>query len=152
MPKKNPPDERVVYLALKNVFKGSEAGIRQPKTIHKFVTMYKSHMEVESLIREHDIDTVCNVARTLLTGKVFESTLEAKLRFPEVFDVSPAQSAERAASEAEAAKNEANAIRDAVQGHQDDTGVIGKPEKAVESEGGKSKSAPYVILTGRQED
>ncbi|KAE9374093.1 hypothetical protein N431DRAFT_543550 [Stipitochalara longipes BDJ] len=65
MVNKNPPDERVVYLALKNVFKGSNA--------------------------------------------------DAKIRFPEVFDVSPAQSAEREASEAEAARNDAIALKDAVQ-------------------------------------
>ncbi|KAH6985303.1 hypothetical protein EDB80DRAFT_733908 [Ilyonectria destructans] len=28
MGNKNPPDERVVYLALKNVFKGPNAGVR----------------------------------------------------------------------------------------------------------------------------
>ncbi|KAI0191402.1 hypothetical protein EV127DRAFT_363792 [Xylaria flabelliformis] len=70
MKDKNPPDERVVYLALKNVFKGKNA--------------------------------------------------EAKIRFPEVFDVSPAQSADRAASEAEAAINEANAIKGVVHAYSED--------------------------------
>jgi hypothetical protein len=136
MAKKNPPDERVVYLALKNVFKGNHAVIRQPKAIHKLVTKHKHHTEVIDLVREHDMDTVCNVARILLTEQIFESTLKAKLRFPEVFDVSPAQSAEREASEAEAARNEANAIKDAVQGHQDSTREVNQSEEAAESESG----------------
>jgi hypothetical protein len=136
MAKKNPPDERVVYLALKNVFKGIHAEIRQPKAIHKLVTKHKKHTEVVDLVREYDMDTVCNVARTLLTEQIFESTLKAKLRFPEVFDVSPAQSAEREASEAEAARNEANAIKDAVQGHQDTTREMIQSEEAAESESG----------------
>lgn len=64
---------------------------------------------------------ICNTARVLLTEQIFESTLKAKIRFPEVFDESPTQSAEREASEAEAARNEANAIKDALRGPQPDT-------------------------------
>ncbi|OCK80284.1 hypothetical protein K432DRAFT_434859 [Lepidopterella palustris CBS 459.81] len=93
MAKKNPPDERVVYLALKNVFKGTYAEI-------------------------------------------------PKLRFPEVFDVSPAQSAEREASEAEAARNEANAIKDALQGHQDSTREVIQSEEAAESESVETHKNP----------
>jgi hypothetical protein len=59
--------------------------------------------------------------RTLLTEEIFKSTLRAKIRFPEVFDVSRAQTAEREASEAEAARNEATAIQDVVQAHEDRT-------------------------------
>ena len=40
------------------------------------------------------------------------------MRFPEVFEVSPAQSAERVALEAETARNDADAIRDAAVGRQ----------------------------------
>lgn len=137
MAKKNPPDERVVYLALKNVFKGPEAGIRQSKAVHKLISKHKAHAEVVDLIREHDFETVCTVARTLLTEQIFESTLKAKLRFPEIFDVSSAQSAEREASEAEAAKNESNAIREAVQGHQENSHDTTMPEEAAESKIGE---------------
>ena len=136
MGKQNPPDERVVYLALKNVFKGSYAEIRQLKAVQKHITKYKEQAEVADLVREHNIDTICNVARTLLTEQIFESTLKAKLRFPEVFDVSPAQSAEREASEAEAARNEANAIKEAVQGHQNNTRDVIQLEPAAKSKRG----------------
>jgi hypothetical protein len=119
MGNKNPPDERVVYLALKNVFKGPNAGVRQPKTIRKLINKSQDQGDVADLIKSHNIDTICNTTRVLLTEQIFESTLKAKIRFPEVFDVSPAQSAEREASEVEAAKNEANAIKDAVQGRQE---------------------------------
>jgi len=53
----------------------------------------------------------------LLEEDIFASTLKAKIRFPEVFDVSPAQSAEQSASEVEAAKSEADAIKHAAEGH-----------------------------------
>jgi hypothetical protein len=51
-----------------------------------------------------------------LNSKFFESTLKAKIRFPEVFEVSPAQSAERSAFEAKAARTEAVAIRVTAEG------------------------------------
>ena len=66
---------------------------------------------MRDLIEAHNIDNVCNAAKTLLEQQIFESTLKAKIRFPEVFEVSPAQSAERAASEQEAARTEADAIQ-----------------------------------------
>jgi hypothetical protein len=43
--------------------------------------------------------------------------LKAKILFPEGFEVSPAQSAERYASEEEAARTEADAIRSAAESH-----------------------------------
>lgn len=61
---------------------------------------------------------VINTARTLLEEGMFASTLKAKIRFPEVFEVSPTQSAGRSASEVEAAKSEAYAIKHAAEGHQ----------------------------------
>lgn len=130
-----PPDERVVYLALKNVFKGPDAVVRQPRAILKLIRGSQSQGCVESLVREHNIDKVCNVARTLLTEEVFGSTLKAKIRFPEVFDVSPAQSAEREASEEDAARDEASTIKNVAQGYQEDIEAVAPARLAVESEG-----------------
>ncbi|KAI0976311.1 hypothetical protein F4678DRAFT_416629 [Xylaria arbuscula] len=118
----NIPDERVVYLALKNVFKGPDAEMRRLAAVRKLITKRKEDSGVADLVNAHNIDTICNMARTLLTEGIFESTLKAKIRFPEVFDVSPAQSAEREASEAEAAINDANAIKGAIEGHSEDVG------------------------------
>jgi hypothetical protein len=117
---KNPPDERLVYLALKNVFKGPEAQLRLAKKIRKLIQKHLDNgdTEVRALVAEHNIDNVCNTAKALLQDEVFASTLKAKIRFPEVFEVSPAQSAERVASEAEAARSDADAIRDAAEGLQ----------------------------------
>lgn len=119
---KNPPDERVVYLKLKHVFKGDNAKVRQTKTIQKLLVKHGREEDVSDLIKEHNLDIICSTARVLLTEQIFESTLKAKIRFPEVFDVSPAQSAEREASEAEAARNEAIAIQ----------GVVHSNEKTVQ--------------------
>lgn len=101
---KNPPDERLVYLALKNVFRGADAQLRKSKKIRELILKRQSSIDVRDLIDAHNIDNVCNVAKSLLEQQLFESTLKAKIRFPEVFEVSPAQSAERSASEREAAR------------------------------------------------
>ena len=120
MGKKNPPpDERVVYLALKNLFKGQNADIRQQKAVRKVVNSSLDHEDVAGLVREHNLDVVCNSARTLLSENVFASTLKAKMRFPELFDLSPSHGAEKEASEIEAARHEADAIRQVLQDYPD---------------------------------
>jgi len=116
---RNPPDERLVYLALKDIFRGGDAQLRRLKKVRELIQKHQNRASVRDLIQAHNIDNVCNVAKVLLDHQVFESTLKAKIRFPEVFEVSPAQSAEREASEAEAAKTEADAIRDAAEGRQE---------------------------------
>ena len=117
---KNHPDERLVYLALRNVFKGPDAELRVLGKIRKRIQKHldDEDAEVHALVAEHDIDDVCYTAKALLQDDIFASTLRAKIRFPEVFDVSPAQSAERVASEAEAARSDSDAIRDAAGGHE----------------------------------
>ncbi|KAI7423213.1 hypothetical protein KC336_g7943 [Hortaea werneckii] len=123
----NRPDERLVYLSFKNIFTGPDAHLRSLKTIRKRVQKYKDKEEIKALIQQHNLDHICNTAKSLLESEVFESTLKAKIRFPEVFDVSPSQSADREASEAEAAKSEADAIRKAVEGriaHTEPSAVI----------------------------
>ncbi len=89
---KNPPDERLVYLALKNVFKGPDVQLRIAKKIRKLIQKHldDGDAEVRALVDEHNIDNVCNTAKALLQDKIFASTLKAKIRFPEVFEVSPA--------------------------------------------------------------
>lgn len=111
----NAPDERLVYWALKHVFKGKDAEVRNSKPIRKHVEKHKDDESVKALIAEHNIDNVCKAAKSLLEQKVFESTIRAKIRFPELFEVSPAQSAERANSVAEAARSEVNAIKEATE-------------------------------------
>ena len=112
----NLPDERLVYLALKNHFKGADVQVRKLKKIREVIQKHQRHVDLRDLIREHSIDHISHIAKVLLEQQIFESTLKAKIRFPEVFEVSPAQSAEREASEAEAARTEEDAIKDAAEG------------------------------------
>jgi hypothetical protein len=112
----NKPDERLVYLALRGVFLGPDAHLRYQKKVRDRVQKYKDDSEIKALLQQHSEDSICSIAKLLLERQVFESSLKAKLCFPEVFDVSPAQSAKREASIAEAAKSEADAIRNVAEG------------------------------------
>jgi hypothetical protein len=106
----NDPDERLVYLACQHIFRGSHSQVRKRKTVKNLIQ--ENERALTDILRQYNIDRTCKVAKKLLEDKVFGSTYRAKIRFPELFDVSPTQSAEREASEAEAARDEANAVRE----------------------------------------
>jgi hypothetical protein len=106
----NDPDERLIYLACQHIFRGSNSQVRKLKTVKGIIR--QNELALTDILREYDIDRTSSVAKKLLESKVFDSTLKAKIRFPELFDVSPTQSAEREASEAEAAREEANTVRE----------------------------------------
>lgn len=108
---KHPPDERVVYLACRTIFRGEAAQTRNAEPVRKLVQ--QNRPQLQQLLDEHGLDPVCRSVPTLLAQQVFESTVRAKIKFPELFEVSPAQSADREASEAEAARMDADTIADA---------------------------------------
>ncbi|KAK0302381.1 hypothetical protein LTR82_017887 [Friedmanniomyces endolithicus] len=120
---KNPPDERLVYLALRHEFLTGDAPSKLKKIKERVLRQGKSS-EMKALIQEHNIDSICQVAKGLLDDRIYHSTIQAKIRFPEVFEVSPAQSAERNASEAEAARCEADALKDVERGGLEQMDVI----------------------------
>ncbi|CAG8905968.1 unnamed protein product [Penicillium salamii] len=106
----NDPDERLVYLACQHIFCGSHSHVRRLKVIRSLIQENKPSLA--DILREHNIDRTIKVVKKLLEDQVFDNTLKAKIRFPELFDVSPTQSAEREASEAEAARGEASTVRE----------------------------------------
>ena len=81
----NLPDQRVVYLALKEFFKGPDSQIRQAKKVREVIQRAQVDFDVRDLIQQHNIENVCSVTRSLLEQQLFESTLKAKIRIPEVF-------------------------------------------------------------------
>jgi hypothetical protein len=104
------PDERLIYLACQHIFRGAHSQVRKLKTVKGLIR--QNEIALTDILREHDINSTSTVAKKLLESEVFDSTLKARIRFPELFDVSPTQSAEREASEAEAARDEANTVRE----------------------------------------
>ncbi|KAJ9215062.1 hypothetical protein DTO166G4_3319 [Paecilomyces variotii] len=104
------PDERLIYLACQHIFRGANSQVRKLKTVKGLIR--QNELALTDILREYDINRTSTVAKKLLESEVFDSTLKARIRFPELFDLSPTQSAEREASEAEAARDEANTVRE----------------------------------------
>ncbi|PVI05338.1 hypothetical protein DM02DRAFT_686219 [Periconia macrospinosa] len=114
-----PPDERAVYLAFHGVLTKEERKYRKLTTIRRCIAGYITRSNVKFLVHEHGLDDLSKVVKRLLIDGVFDSTIKAKSRFPEAFEVSPTQIAERAMSELEASKAEAAAIECVTRGTQE---------------------------------
>ena len=106
------PDQRLVYLHCSSVFKGDRAQIRKPKKVSEALS--KHRQSIKTLTNEFPLDAIATVAKTLLDEKIFESEARAKLHFPELFQPSETQEAEREASEAEVARIEAEVVHETI--------------------------------------
>lgn len=114
MAAKNVADDRVVYVAFNTIFQGQDSQIRKLPSIKRLVRKHKQQPQVTQLLKEYGEPVICEQLQKLLGAQVFESTVKAKCEFPELFEVSRAQSAERAISEAEAAAGHAKAVEEAL--------------------------------------
>lgn len=110
--------EQRIFLAYRAVFEGNNAQIRQAKAIKKLVSTHRQSARtlLQSLGEKQVIDTL----KALLERKVFQSELEAKLAFPNLFTISPSQSVQHIASEADAARSEAEALDDVASLNEDE--------------------------------
>jgi hypothetical protein len=110
------PDEKLVYLALKGVLQGQDVRVRRKGKVRKLIEKQQNHTDIKRLIQTYSIDSLCQTAEALFRDQIFESTLKAKIRFPDFFEVSSSQTAERATSEHEASKHEDAAIQSVAEG------------------------------------
>lgn len=106
------PDGRLVYLHCSSVFSGANAQVRRPKKVSQLLEKHKASIKI--LTKEFTLPAIAAVAKELLEKRIFESLPRAKLRYPELFQPSETQEAERAASEAEVVRIEAEAAQDIV--------------------------------------
>lgn len=90
-----------IYLACRAIFSGQNAQFRRRKIIKKLVREHSSTLH--PLIEELQESKLIDLIRQLLQEKVFQSISRAEQEFPQLFLSSPAQDAEREASEAGAA-------------------------------------------------
>lgn len=129
------PDQRLVYLHCRSLFEGAMAQLRREKSIRP--VLKANQASISFLTEEFSIDVITSVAKELLQDGIFESTSRAKLRFPELFETTPAQNLERAASEAKVARSEAAAIEEAIELFDQEIATA-KPVAAAAAEGKSS--------------
>lgn len=127
MAKQRTPDGRLVYLHCSSIFSGANAQVRKKKKISQLLQQHQASIRI--LTKEYTLPAIAAIAKELLEERIFESLPRAKLRYPELFRPSETQEAERAASEAEVIRIEAEAAQDVVLTSDDEGG-----DKCVELE------------------
>ncbi len=133
------PDGRLVYLHCSSIFSGANAHVRKVKKISQLLEKRKASIKI--LTKEFTLPAVAAVAKELLEDQIFESLPRAKLRYPELFQPSETQEAERAASEAEVIRIEAEAAQDIIL-TSDDEGE----DECLAFEQGKQQAEPEGTL------
>ncbi|KAL1962115.1 hypothetical protein VTN77DRAFT_582 [Rasamsonia byssochlamydoides] len=103
-------ERRLVYLACRAIFAGSNAQIRKPKKIRELVDKHEQALRPQ--IRDFKPDKVVDILKGLLEKRIFQSDVKAKSEFPELFVSSPARDAQRAASENDAARSTAETLEE----------------------------------------
>ena len=102
-------DQRV-FLAYRAIFGGQNALIRRGPPIKKLISQHKSSQQ--PLLKSLGTEKVVETLKSLLSDRVFESELEAKLKFPQLYETTPAQERQHREFEADAARSEAEALDD----------------------------------------
>lgn len=103
-------DQQRIFLAYRALFEGQNAHVRQPKAIRKI--LISSKKSSSPLVLSLGLDRVVSVIKGLLERGIFSSELKAKLAFPVLYETSPEQDARHEASDAGAAREEAEALQE----------------------------------------
>lgn len=143
MAQKELPDERHVYLHCRSIFSKDKSLIRKEKVVTKLLESQRASIKI--LTKEFNLAAIAAVAKHLLEQRVFESLPCAKLRFPELFQPSETQEAERAASEKEALRAESEAAHEIVLTSDDEAYAEqdhGKKQSGAKIEGNKKEKGP----------
>ncbi|CAN9443741.1 unnamed protein product [Alternaria alternata] len=105
--------EKLVYLALKDIFRGDGSQPSTIEEIRKKIEKHKDKPKIGALIQNHGVESVCKVAQDLLKYQIFVSMAKAEVRFPEVFEVPPAQAEQATTTGTNIATSSAAAVRSA---------------------------------------
>lgn len=94
-------EKRRVFLACRPIFTGENAQVRKQKSVRKFVDKHRKSLS--ALLTDLGVEKVVEILRGLLEKRIFESEVQARAQFPELYSSSPAQNVRRAESENDAA-------------------------------------------------
>jgi hypothetical protein len=90
-----PLTEKLVYLALKDIFVGNEIQPNITKSIRKKVRKriekFQDDVRIKALIQQYTLQRITMVATVLLEEQIFGSESRAKACFPDIFEVLPSQ-------------------------------------------------------------
>jgi hypothetical protein len=109
----NPPlTEKLVYQTLRGIFVGNDSQVRQLKRICQVISKHhQTNVKIREFTLKYDINEVGKIAKVLLENKIFGSEAKAKLRFPELFEISSSQANQPAPSEPKVATSCTTAVQ-----------------------------------------
>ncbi|KAG9185454.1 hypothetical protein G6011_07998 [Alternaria panax] len=108
---KPPLTEKLVYLVLKDIFRGDKTQPNTREEIRKKIEKHRGDSKVEALIVKYGMESVSKVAQDLLKYQIFVSMAKAEVRFPEVFELLPTQAQRQSTSESNIATSSAVAVQ-----------------------------------------
>lgn len=104
----SPEEKRRIFMTYRSVFSSTTAQLRRPKAVRKIVQKHGGLSK--DLVKELGLQKVVSVLTHLLEKRLFESELNAKVEFPELYESETTRSIQRAASEDEAARSESEVL------------------------------------------
>ncbi|CAG5156564.1 uncharacterized protein ALTATR162_LOCUS4361 [Alternaria atra] len=109
----NPPlTEKLVYQTLRGIFVGNDSQVRQLKPICQVISKHhQTNVKIREFTLKYDINEVSKIAKVLLENKIFGSEAKAKLRFPELFEISSGQANQPTTSEPKVATSCTTAVQ-----------------------------------------
>lgn len=105
------PDPSRVYTDCRSIFVGAGALFRKSSSIRNLLQKHRN--SITSLLREFSLEAICLVAQNLLRERIFEFPAKAKLRFPELFQITSTETPK------EAALDKANRLNRAISGSEE---------------------------------
>lgn len=134
-----------VFLAYRAIFDGTKAELRKRKAILKVVSQHRKANKsiLKDLGEKHVLDSL----KKLLEQKIFQSEVQAQLAFPDLYTTSLALEVQHNASEADAARTEAEALEDIVSLEGDRDGMLEKTvEEASSADSDPNNEAQFLSL------
>lgn len=95
-------------MTYRSVFSSTTAQLRKPKAIKKVVLKHGGMSQ--TLVKELGLTKVVSVLSYLLEKRVFQSELNARVEFPELYESESSRTVQRTASEDEAARSESEML------------------------------------------
>lgn len=112
----NQLNDQAIYQATKDIFVGPKAKFRKPGPVRRSIESYsKKNTLVRQYVSQYGAEAIHQTVLKLLSDGVYESTLIAARRFPDLFEPSVAQATARDMLEAEATRSEEAALEDVIQ-------------------------------------
>ena len=139
-------DKRCVYLAYRTVFAGPNAQLRKHKKVREVIEAHQNAFR--PLINDFGLEKIIEIVIILLNGRIFQSELEAKIAFPELFRTTPSRDVQRAETENDAVQSEAEALEDLLSTDDADERGDNRRDEDKDEDGadGKSSNNPRSSL------